>query len=183
MDVLEGYVRSMNSKENIIQLLNYLNFNCYSEPQEIDTGTLNLRQNERKVVKKIYILNDYNNTLRTYLIEVEEEANNSLIKSLSEFFERRLRYPFIILTTDFQQYQFVLSSKEKIGRGQFETKIIKMEIDIKNPKRTPLDILKNMKLESGEENPIKIYNHLSTALDVNAVTEQFYNDYKLIFEK
>lgn len=182
MNIIEEKVRNMNSPKKVLELLDYLNFNNYSEPQLLDPSSLSLRKEERKTVEEIYTLNDYRNTLRTYLIKVDN-FSNSLIKSLPEFFEMRLRYPFIILTDDFKKYYFVLISKKRKERGKFESKIVKMEINIKNPKRTPLEILNQMKLKDNMDNPIKIFNHLNSALDVSAVTTKFYKDYKKVFEK
>jgi hypothetical protein len=182
MQEIEEKVRNMDSPKKVLKLLDYLNFNNYSEPQLLDPSSLSLRKEERKNVKAIYTLNDYKNTLRTYLVRVDN-VSNSLIKSLPEFFEMRLRYPFIILTDDFEKYHFVLISKKRKGRGKFESKIIKMEININNPKHTPLDILNHMKLEKNMDNPIEIFNHLNDALDVSAVTTKFYKDYKKVFEK
>jgi hypothetical protein len=182
MQDIEGKIKNMDSPKKVLKLLDYLNFNNYSEPQLLDPSSLNLRKEERNTVKEIYTLNDYKNTLRTYLVKVDN-VSNSLIKSLPEFFEMRLRYPFIILTDDFEKYYFVLISKKRKGRGKFESKIVKMEINIKNPKHTPLDILNHMKLENDMDNPIEIFNHLNDSLDVSAVTTKFYKDYKKIFEK
>ncbi|MFW6008222.1 MAG: DNA methyltransferase [archaeon] len=178
---IKDLVTSMNDPIGVKKLLDNLNFNNYSEPQKLNPKSLDLRKKERKNVKTIYTLNDYSNTLRTFLIEVSE-VNNTLLNSLPEFFEMRLRYPFIILTDDYEVYHFVLIGKERKGRGKFETKIIKMKINKNNPKRTPLKILNNLQLSVDIHNPLEIYDHLKDALDVEAVTKSFYNNYKDIFD-
>lgn len=60
IDKLESLIKNMNSPNKVIELLSYLNFDNINEPQEIDTKASNLGKQEKLLVDKIFILNDYN---------------------------------------------------------------------------------------------------------------------------
>lgn len=170
----------LDSLQKLNGFLGFLGLKTFAEPQNPSLEVFDFRKPEREAVDSVYLFNDYEETFRTYLIKTDDEPSTTLYKSIPELFRRSFRYPFLIFTNDFRHYTFVLVERNRISRGEFKTKVIKLDLDIENVKRTPVEVFNDINVD-GINNPRKIFDELNEAFDVEAVTQNFFENYKDLF--
>jgi hypothetical protein len=179
---IEELLTSLDSPESLLNLLHYLGLKTFQTPQKPRLESFNLRKEERKEVENIYFLSDYNESLRIYLIKTREKPGVAIIRSLSELFLRTVQYPFIIFTDNFSYFHFVVVERKRIERGEFRTRIIKLDVDSVKVRRTPIDVFDKIKIND-DDSTREIFKKLREAFNIEAVTKQFFEDYDRVFDK
>ena len=181
---LSNFLPKIRTPKDIFSLFQFLG---YPKDSFFDTSykrkleEFELKVEEKKKIKNIYTILNFQKNLTVFLIEVKT-LSSRLIKYLAKIFSERYDSVLLVITKDYYSILFVLPDYERGPKGKPRLKITKLYIERDEPYYTALEILSNIAYE-GETSWREIKRKWQEAFNVERVTEKFFEDYKTIFFK
>jgi len=179
---LDNFIPSMNSIDKVYELFNLLGYRIIESKLGSSASIYQLPTKESSLIEKIFAIANYNRRFQILLFKLKEK-NNEIIRSVSEKLLREIDYPFIIFTSNFNDYIFTLVEKIREGPGVFKRRLTKLVLDIRNPYHTDKEIINSLKIDKAITDPNQIYQKFKNAFSVEKVTNKFFKEYKEIFER
>jgi hypothetical protein len=171
---IEEHIPKMDSPQKVYQLfegLGYKTLDLSFKGKE----AFGLREKESEAVKEIYTIANYQKRFQIFLIELTQSFP-AIIRNLPLYFERETQYPFLVFTSDYRQYTFVLVEKLREDVGVWKRKTVRLNLDRENAYYTDKWILSEIAVKD-EKDPIQIYNVLRQSFNVEKVTNKFFDEY------
>lgn len=177
---LDEFLPTMDAPDKVYQLFESLGFKVLDSHLKTNPSVYNLPVKEAALVEKIYAVSNYDRRFQILLFKLKEE-NKEAIRTIPEKILREVDFPFIIFTPDFKTYTFTLVEKVREGPGEFKRKLTRLTVDCDNSYYTDKEIISNLFLEGGINNPKEIYKIIQDAMSVERVTVKFFKEYKEVF--
>ncbi|MBL7196962.1 MAG: Eco57I restriction-modification methylase domain-containing protein [Candidatus Omnitrophica bacterium] len=176
---VEEYIPTISAIDDVYSFFKQLGFDTLTTDYKASLSSLGLRAKEKECVEHIYVVSNYDKRFQIYFIKLKT-LSNEIIRSLPDLFLKTTHFPFLIFSSDFNNFSFVLVEKIRKDVGEFKRKIIKLNINKHNLYHTDAEVLSNIKLD-GEKRPEDIYKKLTEAFSVEKVTDKFFKDYIRVF--
>ena len=106
---IEEIVPQMDSPEKVYKLFHGLGYKTL-DPSFRGKEAWELREKDKESVKEIYTIANYQKRFQIFLVELKY-STPAIIRNLPLYFERETQYPFFVITSDYQNYAFVLVEK------------------------------------------------------------------------
>lgn len=157
-----------------------MGYDTLTKDYKTSLSSLGLRSKEKECIDDIYVVSNYDKRFQVYFIKLKSPSAE-IIRSLSDLFLRSTHFPFLVFSSDFVNFSFVLVEKIRKDIGEFKRKLVKLNIDKSNLYHTDLEVLSKIKLED-ETRPEDIYKKLREAFSVEKVTDKFFKEYVGVFK-
>mgnify|MGYP001061526661 CR=1 FL=1 len=178
---LDKFIPSMNRIDKIYELFSLLGYKIIESKLESSPSVYQLPSKVSALIEKVYAVANYNRRFQIILFKIKDK-NNEIIRSVCEKILKEIDYPFLIFTTNFNDYIFTFVEKIRESPGVFKRKLIKLTLDIKNPYHTDKEIINSLKIDKNITDPAKIYQIFKNAFSVEKVTNKFFKEYREVFE-
>jgi len=179
-DFIEELIPRMDSPEKVYKLFDGLGYKTL-DPSFRGKEAFGLREKDKESVKEIYTIANYQKRFQIFLVELKA-LSPTTIRNLPLYFERETQYPFFVITSDYQNYTFVLVEKIREDIGVWKRKLVKLNLDRESTFYTDKWILSEIAVKDRIEDPVKIYGLLKGAFGVQKVTRKFFAGYKGHFD-
>lgn len=176
---VEEFIPKIASVEDVYSLFKELGYNTLTQDYKTSLSSLGLRSKEKEAIEHIYIVSNYDKRFQIYFVKLKSLSLEA-IRSLPDLLLRSTHFPFLVFSSDFVNFSFVLVEKIRKDVGEFKRKLVKLNIDKDNLYHTDLEVLSNIKLED-ETKPEDIYKKLTEAFSVEKVTDVFFKEYIRVF--
>src|SRR3989338_5839741 len=180
---IQNVIPKTDSPDKIYELFRSLGYNkdkLLDPTYKRKIDDFEFAKNEREKVKEIYTVFNYDGKLQIFLIEVKNLSIHFVRYLTKRLSDRYLRF-LLILTTDYNEYTFILPEFELIEEGKHKLKLTRLNFDRKNPYYTDLLTISNIALTEDEANWRDIWNKWRDAFKIEKVTDRFFNDHKNAF--
>jgi len=178
---IEEIIPQMDSPEKVYNLFHGLGYKTL-DPSFKGKEAFGLREKDKESVREIYTIANYQKRFQIFLVELKY-SSPVIIRNLPLYFERETQYPFFVITSDYQNYTFVLVEKIREDVGVWKRKLIKLSLDKENAYYTDKLILSEIAIEDVLQDPIKIYNNLLQSFNIEKVTKEFFSGYITLFKE
>lgn len=179
--LIEEIIPQMDSPEKVYKLFHGLGYKTL-DPSFRGKEAWELREKDKESVREIYTIANYQKRFQIFLVELKY-STPAIIRNLPLYFERETQYPFFVITSDYQNYIFVLVEKIREDVGVWKRKLVKLNLDRESAFYTDKWILSEIAVKDGIEDPVKIYGLLKEAFGVQKVTRKFFTEYKEHFDQ
>ncbi|WP_297211605.1 MULTISPECIES: Eco57I restriction-modification methylase domain-containing protein [Thermodesulfovibrio] len=182
-DKIQEIIKATDSAEKVYSLFHYLGYpkdRLLNASYKRKIDEFDFSKEERDKLKNIYTVFNFDGKLQIFLIETKA-LSNYLIRYITKKFSDIYLRLLLIFTQDFQNYTFAFPEFERIEEGKHRLKITKLNFDRTNPYYTDLLTIHNLSLTGGEQTWRDIWFRWKEAFSVEKVTDQFFNDYKIVF--
>ena len=180
-EFIEEIIPQMDSPEKVYKLFDGLGYKTL-DPSFKGKEAFGLREKDKESVKEIYTIANYQKRFQIFLAELKY-STPAIIRNLPLYFEKETQYPFFVITSDYQNYIFVLVEKIREDVGVWKRKLIKLSLDRENAYYTDKLVLSEIAIEDVLQDPIKIYNNLVQSFSVEKVTKEFFSGYITLFKE
>ncbi len=176
---VEEFIPQISSVDSVYSFFKGMGYKTLTKDYKTSLSSLGLRSKEKECIDDIYVVSNYDKRFQVYFIKLKSPSVE-IIRSLSDLFLRSTHFPFLVFSSDFVNFSFVLVEKIRKDVGEFKRKLVKLNIDKDNLYHTDLEVLSNIKLED-ETRPEDIYKKLREAFSVEKVTDKFFKEYVGVF--
>ncbi len=180
MKILEDKVanlKNISSLFSLFELLGYKDF-LFDETYQREKADFGIPSKELSQIKTIYSIFNIEKQLFGFLIETKH-INRPLLRVISKYFLDTYIKPFLIFTSNFKVYHFVLPQYDK------ETKKVKLStliLDTDNIFHTDLEVIYNLRI-TPDLTYRDIWFKWREAFNKTRVNDQFFKDFETVFFK
>jgi len=183
INYIQSFIPETDSPEKVYSLFHGLRYpkdKILNPTYKRKIDEFEFAKEERKKVKEIYTVFNYDGKLQIFIIEVKS-LSVPFVKYLTKRLSDRYLKFLIILTADYKEYTFVFPEFERIEEERHKLKLTKLNFDREQPYYTDLLTISNLALIGDEENWRDIWERWKDAFSMEKVTDRFFEDYKNAF--
>jgi len=179
---IREYLASIKRSEDVYGLFKVLNYpkEAIFDPSYVKKiKEFSFASEEREKVKSIYTVMSYDK-LNVFLIETTS-LNKPLMRYITNKFAEMYTRCLLILTVDYKEIHIVFPDYEKKEVGKHKLKTTTLILKKDELYYTDIEIICNIFLEDQKKTWREMWRLWKDAFNVQKVTEDFFEDYKLIF--